>query len=231
MPNPIIGLVGASTAGSVLTANAQKKAAGQAAASQTAAVDKSVEEQRRQFDAMKELLAPYVSAGETALAKQLGLIGLGGEGEQEAALAAIEAGPEFGAMTRAGEEALLQSASATGGLRGGNIQEALAKFRPEVLSGLISQQFSRLGGIAEMGSNAATNQGSTGMTLAGNLSNLYAQGGAANAGAALARGNANAGLFSNIAGAAGFGLGSFATPTGTPGGLPSGATLFGKWGF
>lgn len=231
MPNPIIGLVGASAAGSVLSANAQKKAAGKAAAAQTAAVDQSVAEQRRQFDAMKQLLAPYVSAGETALTKQLGLIGLGGEGEQQAAISALEAGPEFGALTRSGEEAILQNAAATGGLRGGNVQEALAKFRPEVLSGLISQQFSRLGGIAEMGQNAASGQASAGMSLANNLSNLYGQAGAATAGAALARGQANANLFGNLAGAAGYGMGAFATPVGTPGGLPEGATLFGKWGF
>ena len=231
MPNPIIGLVGASVGGAALSASAQKSAANKAAAAQTAAVDQSVAEQRRQFDAMKALLAPYVSAGNTALSKQLGLIGLGGAGKQSAAISALEAGPEFAALTRSGEEAILQSAAATGGLRGGNVQEALSKFRPEVLSGLISQQYSRLGGLTEMGANAASGQASAGMGLANNLSNLYGQAGAATAGAALAKGQANANLFSNIAGAAGYGMGSFATPVGTAGGLPKGATLLGKWGF
>lgn len=231
MPNPIIGLMGASVGGSLVSANAQKNAAKDAAAAQTAAVDKSVEEQRRQFEAVQTLLQPYVAAGKDALSSQLSLIGLGGEEAQAAAISALQAGPEFTAMTQTGEEAILQNAAATGGLRGGNAQASLAKFRPEILSGLINQQFSRLGGIAEMGSNAATNVGSAGTTLGSNLSNLYNQAGAATAGAALAGGNATANLASNIAGSVGYGLGAFATPTGTAGGLPAGASLFGKWGF
>lgn len=231
MPNPIVGLIGASVGGSAISASAQSSAAKKAAAAQTAAVDKSVEEQRRQFDAMQALLKPYVSAGKDALSSQLSLIGLGGQEAQAAAISALEAGPEFTALTQSGEEAILQNAAATGGLRGGNAQAALAKFRPEILSGLINQQYSRLSGISEMGQNAAANVGSTGMTMASNLSNLYNQAGAAQAGSALAQGNAIANLASNVAGSVGYGLGAFATPVGTAGGLPKGATLFGKWGF
>jgi hypothetical protein len=233
MPNPIIGMVGASVGGAAVSASAQKKAADKASAAQIAAAEKGIAEQRRQFDEAQKLLQPYIGAGQSALAQQLALIGAGSGGSQEqaAAIAALESGPEFSALTRSGEEAILQNASATGGLRGGNIQEALSKFRPEVLSGLISQQFSRLGGITSIGANAAAGQASTGMNLGTNISNLYGQQGAASAGAALARGQATADMFGNIAGAAGYGMGAFATPMGTPGGLPSGASLFGKWGF
>jgi hypothetical protein len=233
MPNPIIGMVGASVGGAAVSASAQKKAADQASKAQKEAAEKGIAEQRRQFDEAQKLLAPYVSAGQTSLAKQLALIGAGAGGseEQAAAIAALEAGPEFSALTRSGEEAILQNASATGGLRGGNVQGALAKFRPEVLSGLISQQFNRLGGITTIGANAAAGQATAGMNLGSSISDLYTQQGAAGAGAALARGQANANMFGNIAGAAGYGAGAFATPVGTPGGLPAGASLFGRWGF
>lgn len=231
MPNPIIGLVGASVGGSLLSANAQKEAGQAAAAAQTAASEASIEEQRRQFDAVQKLLKPYVEAGTTAIGQQLALIGASGPQAQRTAIAAIEASPEFEALTRAGEEAILQQASATGGLRGGNTQAALAKFRPEILSGLINQQYSRLGGLTTTGQASAAGQAQAAQAMATNIGNLYGQIGAAQAGSALASGQAQANLFGNIAGAAGYGFGAFATPPGTAGGLPAGATLFGQWGF
>ena len=124
---------------------------------------------------------------------------------------------------RQGEEGILQSASATGGLRGGNVQEALAKFRPEILSSLINQQYSRLGNIAGMGQSAAAGQASAGMNMASNIGNLYGQQGAAQAGAALARGQATANMWGNIAGSVGLaaGLGGFGGG-GAGGGAPQG---------
>jgi hypothetical protein len=231
MPNPVIGMIGSSVGGSVLSANAQKKAASQASAAQIAAAEMSIKEQRRQFDAVQKLLAPYVGAGTTALSQQMALIGSSGADAQQAAINAIQASPEFGALTSAGEEAILAQGAATGGLRGGNVQGALAKFRPEILSGLINQQYSRLGGLASMGQASATGQATAAQNMGANIGNLYGQIGASQAGAALARGQAASNMFGNIAGAAGYGFGSFATPVGSPGGLPAGATLFGKWGF
>lgn len=231
MPNPVIAMIGASVGGSVLSANAQKKAASQASAAQIAAAEMSIKEQRRQFDAVQKLLAPYVSAGTSAIGQQMALIGAGGADAQQAAINAIQAGPEFAALTSAGEEAILAQGAATGGLRGGNVQAALAKFRPEILSGLINQQYSRLGGLAQMGQSSATGQASAAQQMGANIGNLYGQIGASQAGAALASGQAASNVFGNIAGAAGYGFGSFATPVGSPGGLPAGATLFGKWGF
>lgn len=176
--------------GSVVSGVVQSKAAKTAATAQTQAADKGVEEQRRQFDAMQALLKPYIETGTTALSRQAALMGLGGAEAQRSAITAIEQGPEFAAMTRQGEEAILQNASATGGLRGGNVQAALAQFRPQILSGLIEQQYSRLGGLATAGQNAAAGVGTAGMQTGANISNLYGQVGAAQAGAALAKGQA-----------------------------------------
>lgn len=176
--------------GSVVSAAVQSKAAKRAASAQTQAADKGVEEQRRQFDAMQALLKPYIETGTTALSRQAALMGLGGEEAQRAAITAIERGPEFATMARQGEEAILQNAAATGGLRGGNVQAALAQFRPQILSGLIEQQYNRLGGLATAGQNAAAGVGTAGMQTGANISNLYGQVGAAQAGAALAKGQA-----------------------------------------
>ena len=145
--------VGASVVGGAMSAREQRKAAKGASKAQAAAADASVAEQQRQFDEAKKLLAPYVAVGEPALAElagyadfgpqaiqqQAALAGLQGPQAQQAAITAIEQSPLFQAQVRQGEEALLQQASATGGLRGGNIQGALAQFRPQMLQQQIEQ--------------------------------------------------------------------------------------------
>jgi hypothetical protein len=179
--------IAAAVVGSTVVSGAmQSRAQRSAASTQAEAADRGIEEQRRQFDAVQELLRPFVESGTTALGQQAALIGVGGAEAQRSAIQAIEQGPEFQALTRQGEEAILQQAAATGGLRGGNIQGALAQFRPQILSGLIEQQYSRLGGLATAGQNAAAGVGTAGMQTGQNISNLMQQAGAAQAGGALA---------------------------------------------
>jgi hypothetical protein len=186
MPNPTIAMIGGSVGSAVIQSNAARSAAG----AQTEAAEKGIEEQRRQFDRIQTLLEPYVSAGQTALSQQMALGGMSGPEAQQAAIAAIEGGQEFETLTRSGEEAILQNASATGGLRGGNVQGALAQFRPQVLSSLINQQYGRLGGLTTLGQNAAVGTGNAGMQTGANIAELYGQQGAAAAGSALASGRA-----------------------------------------
>jgi hypothetical protein len=189
--------------GSLLSAGVQSSAARRGAAAQTASAQAGIEEQRRQFEAVRELLAPFVTGGTTAFGQQMALTGAAGADAQRAALQAIEQGPEFAALAQQGESAILQSAAATGGLRGGNVQGALAQFRPQILSGLIEQQYSRLGGLASAGQNAAAGVGTAGMQTGQNISSLMQQQGAARAGSALAQGQA----FGNLIGGAGMAIG------------------------
>ena len=198
-----LALLGGSIAGGLMSSSAQKKAASTAAAAQTQSAELGIEEQRRQFDEITALLQPYVSAGESAVGGQLALAGLEGPEAQQAAITALEQGPQYEALVRQGEEALLQSAAATGGLRGGNVQGALAQFRPQMLSNLIESQYSRLGGLTNVGQASAARQAAAGSAAAGNISNLLQQQGAAGAGAALARGQATANLFGDITGTIG----------------------------
>lgn len=139
-----------------------------------------------QFAAMQELLAPYVKTGTDAMAQQRALSGLDGPEAQAAAMASISESPEMAALAQQGENAILQQGSATGGLRGGNIQGALGQFRPQMLSNLINQQYSRLGGLAQMGQASAAGVGAAGMQTGANVANLLAQQGAAQAGGSMA---------------------------------------------
>ena len=200
--------VAVATIGSgLLAANAAKSAASTAAGAQTEAAQLGIDEQRRQFDKVQELLAPYVAAGEGGLGGQLALAGVSGPEAEQAAIDRILGGPQYQALVEQGEQGILQSASATGGLRGGNVQGALAQFRPQILSGLIEQQYGRLGGLSQLGQASAAGVGAAGQATGVNVANLLAQQGAAQSGGALAAGQANVDLFGNISGAIGTYLG------------------------
>ena len=193
MPDPVTGMI---VAGSQLVGSSmQASAAGDAAAAQGAASQAGIEEQRRQFDEMRKLLQPYTEAGLPALEQQQTLLGLKGQEAEQAAIARLTGGETFKALAQQGENALLQQASATGGLRGGNIQAALGQFRPQLLSSLIEQQYGRLGGMTSMGQASAAGVGSAGMQTGTNIANLLGQQGAAEAGGILGEAKAYGQLF------------------------------------
>jgi hypothetical protein len=230
------GLSGAALAGiavggaTLISGMAQADAAEGAAAAQSGAAQAGIEEQRRQFDKVQELLKPYSMAGEKALGglapfaaagapaleEQQALLGLRGPEAERAAIERIKGGQTFQALASQGEEALLQRASATGGLRGGNIQGALAQFRPALLSSLIDQQYGRLGGmtalgvettgnLARLGQASAAGTGAAAQTTGANVATLLGQQGAAQAGAEIAQGKAFGAIPAAISG----GLGLF----------------------
>jgi len=210
------GITGAKQAG---------QAAERGAATQAAAAEKGIEEQRRQFDALVELMSPYVTAGTGALTRlapfeeagarsfeqQQALLGLRGPEAERAAIERISGGETFQSLAKQGEEALLQRASATGGLRGGNIQAALGQFRPQLLSSLIDEQYGRLGGLSatglgvtsdifSRGQASAAGQAAQGMTSASNVANLLANRGQAIAGGQVAAGSIPRQTFGDILG-------------------------------
>lgn len=191
-------IVGSAVVGGVMSSRAQKKAAGAAGDAQAYAAELGIDESRRQFDAIQALLKPYVDAGGPALSGQQSLIGLNGQAKQQEAIDALENSPEFESLVKTGESSILQNASATGGLRGGNVQAALAKFRPSVLSELITQQFDRLGGLTQLGQNSAVMQGNAGFKTGENISKLFGEIGSARAGTALGIGKADAGMWSML---------------------------------
>jgi len=235
MPDPITALV---VGGSQLIGSrTQAKAAGEAAEIQSGAAEAGIEEQRRQFDALQAILKPYVEAGAPAMAgyrayaeagpkafeQQQALAGVLGPEKQAAAIAEIEQGGGFQARVRSGEEALLQRASATGGLRGGNIQAALAQFRPQMLEQEIERQYGRLGGFSDIGRETQANLlkigqasaagvGAQGITTGTNISNLLAQQGAARAGGEIGQARAYGQLFNLPGQLLGFQYGAGKTP-------------------
>lgn len=190
-------------------------------ASQKEAQGLQLAQQKEQFAAIQKLLLPYVEGGEQGLTQQLNMLGLNGAEAQQKSIDAIAQGAQFGELAKQGENAILQNASATGNLRGGNTQAALGQFRPQLLQQLIDQQYGRLGGLVNVGQNAAAGVGNAGAAnanantniigagvnagaaSANAISNLLGEQGAAIAGGQIAGGQAARGYGSAITGALG----------------------------
>ncbi len=92
------GVVGDIT-GSSSAASAGKRAG----KIQAKAAQAGIEEQRRQFDALIQLMSPYVAAGAPALEQQMAMAGLRGPEAEQAAIEAIAASPQLEALARQGE--------------------------------------------------------------------------------------------------------------------------------
>ena len=209
----IAGVGAAGAVGAGLSASKGADAAKEAAATQAAAQGTAIDEQRRQFDAIQALLKPYIEAGKPDLTKPYieagpgavqamqGLAGLRGPAEQQAAIDQIKNSAQFQELAKQGEQGILQNASATGGLRGGNVQAALSQFRPALLNQLIESQYGKLAGLTSLGSTSAENllrlgqasaagTAAAGQQSAQNIGNLMVGQGAAQAGGIMGAANA-----------------------------------------
>jgi hypothetical protein len=191
-------IVGAGLGGAYLSSQATKSAASTASNAQDRAAQLGIDQQNKQFEAVQRLLSPFVSAGTSSLSAQQDLLGLNGAGAYQTAINGIQNSPQYKALSQSGQDAILANASATGGLRGGNTQAAFAQFQPALLSQLIQQQYSNLGGMTSLGQNAAAGVGNAGMETGNNISSLLGQQGAAQAGNALAAGRGQASLYNAI---------------------------------
>ena len=196
MPDPVTGIGAAVSVGGSLL---KGKAASKAGKLQYDASMAGVAETRAAREETRKLLEPYVAAGGPALQQQMAALGLSGAEAQQQYVSQQEQSPLFQALAQQQEQAMLQNASATGGLRGGNIQGALAQFRPQLLNQFLEQQYERLGGMTGLGQRSAAGVGAAGMESATSIAELLGQGGAARAGSALAKGQ----MFGDILGSAG----------------------------
>lgn len=188
---------GAALVGGIYSANAQSKAIRSAADTQSSAALAGIDQQNQRFAAVQKLLEPYANAGVSALNDQQALIGQSGSDAQQAAIAKLQQSPYFTSMLKQGENSIIANASATGNLRGGNTQAALAQYSPTLLAQTINDQYNKLGGLISVGQNAAAGTGNAGMSTGAGISNLLQQQGAALAGGELGAAKANIQMFSS----------------------------------
>lgn len=189
-----------SAIGSLFGGGSQKKAIKQATKAQVQMTEKAIAEQARQFDTTRTDFMPWLEAGKGGLRDLGDLVGINGGTKQATAIEALKASPFYQSLFRSGEEAVLQNASATGGIRGGNTQRGLADFGADTLMATIERQLASLGGLAGMGMGATESVANFGQNKANAISGLYKDQGNAIASGALARGGVNAQMWQNAGG-------------------------------
>jgi hypothetical protein len=196
----LFGLLGGvlGLAGNIIGGNAASKAAKRAGDLQYQAAQQGIAEQRRQYDLSRADYAPYLATGTQALGQQGDLIGLNGGGVQASAIEALRGSPFYQSLFNNGQEALLQNASATGGMRGGNMQRGLADFGADTLAQTIQMQLAQLGGLSGRGQEAVGNISQLGQMGTQNIMNMINGGAAAQARAGLARGGIQQGIWNNV---------------------------------
>lgn len=182
----------------IFSAKSKKKAAKKAAEAQQAAAQQGIDAVSSQNALTQQNLAPYLQTGTKALGAQSDLLGLNGTGVQGSAIDALRASPLFQSLFGNGQEAILNNASATGGLRGGNTQRSLADFGADTLAKTIESQLAALGGLSGQGFNAATNSGQFGAQSADQIAQLLGNKGAAKAGGILGAAAANQELYGHL---------------------------------
>ena len=171
---------------SVIAQNAAKDAA----AAQDKMAKKGIKVSEEATQGAQSGLDPYADAGAAAIEQQKALSGALGAEAQQAAYDQIKNSPAFQARQKAQENAILSNASATGGLRGGNVQAALAGNANDLLGQAIAQQYGQYQGLSQAGQVASAQQGAFGMQGAGQQADLYGARGQAQAGGILGVANA-----------------------------------------
>ena len=145
-----------------------------AAEAEAQGFSEGIAENRRQFEQNRRDFAPFINRGNVAGENLLALIGgRGREAEQEAIDNFIES-PGQAFLRERQERAVLRNASATGGLRGGNVLQELQRQAFGRASTRLDNRINALSGVASGGQNAVTNQANIGTQLASQVASLLA---------------------------------------------------------
>lgn len=137
-----------------------------------------------------QMLQPYMQQGGQANSLQAALSGALGPEAQQAAYAQYNSSPGVQWAQQQGEQSVLRNAAATGDLGGGNTLKALQAFGTGLAQQDFSNNFARLGQVADRGYGAST----TGAGLQGQQAGIQAGLGQFNANIPLQTSQALAGM-------------------------------------
>ncbi len=136
---------------------------------QTAALNRGIDLQQNQYNDTVERYAPYTAAGTSAIGHYGDLVGNNGTDVMRAAVQGLQADPFFQQNLDNANTNLLQTASATGGVRGGNTAMAVGQLSPALLQQYYQNALSNYGNLAQLG------LGATGSVAGAGLANANAQ--------------------------------------------------------
>jgi hypothetical protein len=182
----------------IFAGGAQKKASQKATDAQVAAINRGIDLQQQQYTQTRSDYAPYTAAGTAAIGGYSDLLGANGTAAQASAVSGLKSSPLYEQELADANENLLQTASATGGLRGGNTAGALAQLAPDLLEKHYNDALAGYGSLANLGLGATSSVAGFGANTAQNVSGLYGDIGTAQARNYLTKGGINAANFTNF---------------------------------
>jgi hypothetical protein len=184
--------------GSILSAGAAKDASRSAQAAQTQGYQTATGNEQSAYNTISGNFSPYLAAGQGAVGAYGNLLGINGAPNQQAAITSLQASPYYQSLYNTGRESLLQNASATGGLRGGNTESGLYQLGSNTLAQTIQNQLTNLQGATSMGLSATGALSGYGAETANMLASLATGQGNATAQDILQRGNLTAGMWNSL---------------------------------
>lgn len=204
--------------GGLFGSGSAKKASQKATDALVGAYNRGIDTQNAFNQQVRQDYQPYTQAGTAAIGELSSLAGLRGSYTQQGMIDALRSSPLYASLFNNGEEALLQNAAATGGLRGGNTARGLADFGADTLAQVYQQTFNNLSGVAGLGLGAQGTVTQAGSNTANNVTNLLGEIGGAKANNFLTKGALNANRWQN-AGVFLDSIGSAGMPGGGSGGF------------
>lgn len=177
-PAALAAMVAALQAGgSIVAGNQQAAAAGEAAGIQSAAMDRALAEQKRQFDAQQTNLKPWLEAGGRALTE------LENFDQNNPAFSFTQDDPSYTFRFNEGLKALQNSAAARGTLLSGNTMRSITDYGQQAASQEYQnafnryqttrgQKLNRIQSLAGVGQSAVQQANSAGQNYANSMGNL-----------------------------------------------------------
>lgn len=173
--------------GDIIGAHDNKKAVKKAGRAQMAFLQQAIDQFKNQGQIIDSRFLPFVTGGTAGFGQLTDLLGINGPEKQQAALGIIQNSPVLARMIDQGTEGVLQNASATGGLRGGNTERGLADFRADAFNQVLQDQLQRLSGVSTLGANAVNSSANFGADMASNIAALLSGQGQVKAGTILGK--------------------------------------------
>lgn len=207
--------------GGLFGGGAQKKASQKATDALTAAYNRGIDLQNQQYQTTRQDYMPYTQAGVAAIGDYGDLLGTNGAEAQAQGIEALKGSPLYSLLFNNGREALLQNASASGGLRGGDFQRASMDFGADTLGQVYGNQLSNLYNLSNLGLGATGSVANAGMNAANNVTSLVGNIGQAQATNYLTKGGINAANWQNAGSFLDGIAGAFAGGGGVKGALKS----------
>lgn len=202
-------LGGAGFGGAIIGAEKEAEAATEAARLQSDAARRGQDLIADQFAQTRDVLNPFIKGAGGAFERQQALSGALGAEAQAQAFREFQESPNVAFLREQGLKGIDQSASAFGGLGGGQRLKALTQFSQGLAQQDLANQFNRLGAVTGTGLGAGQALAGFGGQQAAQQASLIGQAGQAQAQGALGRGQAFQSGLRGIFQAAGQAFGGF----------------------